>query len=106
MDSNDSQFNMWNDFDLKPMRLLLFFIVNELLPILKVFNRFNPLMLNAFTNWTHSFPISIDSTLVNREKSNFLYSTSLHDPLGNEIEAPEKSIDLVYLGDETLENGS
>ena len=71
MDFNDSQFNMWNDFDaLFPQ--LFFCCVNELFPILMVFNRFNPTILNVFTDPKQSSPISIDSTRLNREKSNIV----------------------------------
>ena len=76
IDSNDSQFNMWNDFDW----LLGFFLsqifsftwVNELLPILIVFNRFNPSIWNVCTDPKQLSPISIDSTILNREKSNIV----------------------------------
>ena len=71
MDSNDSQFNMWNDFDLSfPNQLFLW--VNDLLPILRLFNRFNPSILNACTDLKLLSPISIDSTRENREKSNIV----------------------------------
>ena len=69
MDSNDLQFNIWNDFDLFPLPLSCFW-VNEFFPILIVFNRFNPSILNVFTDPKQSSPISIDLTLMNREKSN------------------------------------
>ena len=69
MDSNDSQFNMWNDFDLIFPKSF-FFCVNELFPILIVFNRFNPSIWNVFTDPKLLLPISIDSTRQNREKSN------------------------------------
>ena len=59
MDSSDSQFNMWNDFDWSFPQP--FFWVNELIPILIVFNRFNPSILNVFTEPKQLFPISIDS---------------------------------------------
>ena len=77
MDSNDSQFNMWNDFDVllalfESHLSVLFNWVNELFPILIVFNRFNPSILNVFTDPKQSSPISIDSTRVNREKSNIV----------------------------------
>ena len=61
MDSNDAQFKMWNDFDLSLVLLHQSFWVNELFPILIVFNRFNPSILNVCTEPKHSLPISIDS---------------------------------------------
>ena len=81
MDSNDSQFNIWNDFDLfiplwaspqSSSHRIFFTWVNEFLPILIVFNRFNPSILNVCTDPKQLSPISIDSKRVNREKSNIV----------------------------------
>ena len=82
MDSNDLQFNMWNDFDCLFVRFhaslrllsqsLSFTWVNEFLPILIVFNRSNPSIWNVWTDSKQSSPISIDRTRVNREKSNIV----------------------------------
>ena len=79
MDSNDSQFNMWNDFDLSfalmyalsqfLFQVTCFTLVNEFFPIFKDFNRFNPSTLKVFTDTKQSSPISIDFANVNREKS-------------------------------------
>ena len=65
MDSNDSQFNMWNDFD----ESFPFLCVNELFPILIVFNRFNPSILNVCTDPKQSLSISINSNDVKLDKS-------------------------------------
>ena len=88
MDSNDSQFNMWNDFDLLSPLLC----VNELYPILIVFNRFNPSIWNVFTDLKLPSPISIDSIRVNREKSNIVYPRSLQLYLLSIIEEIDWSI--------------
>ena len=56
MNFNDSQFNMWNDFD-ESFPQLFFFWVNELFPILIVFNRFNPSIWNVCTDLKHPLPI-------------------------------------------------
>ena len=66
MDSNDSQSNMRNDFhSTLPYHFCL--SVNELFPILIVFNRFNPVIRNVSTNLQHWLPISIDSNIRNHE---------------------------------------
>ena len=71
IDFNSSQFNMWN--------VLYTYSTNktpdlnreyELIPIFNVFNLFNPSILNVLTKPKLLSPISIDSTLINREKSN------------------------------------
>ena len=92
MDSSDLQFNMWNDFDTS-YPILFFLFVNELIPILIVFNRFNPWILNVSTDSKQLFPISIDSTWVNREKSNIEYAVSLQVKSGMIIEDMHESID-------------
>ena len=108
MDSNDSQFNMWNDFDWLyalptwfsqslSISFEFFIWVNELFPILIVFNRFNPSIWNVWTDPKQSSPISIDSTTVYREKSNVVYSASLQVQLGMTIEIIEEGIDWINL---------
>ena len=52
MDFNDSQFNMWNDFDSSSPKPF-FFWANDLFPIFRHFNRFNPLIWNVFTECFH-----------------------------------------------------
>ena len=71
IDFNSSQFNMWNEFNLFSFGQKPFlYRVNELIPIFNVFNLFNPSILNVLTKPKLLSPISIDSTLINREKSN------------------------------------
>ena len=71
IDINSLQFNMWNDLDISPnIPPLCLSLVNELIPIFNEFNLFNPSILNVFTKPKLSSLISIDSTIVNREKSN------------------------------------
>ena len=94
IDSNDSQFNMWNDFELS-LPKLFFFWVNELFPILIVVNRFNPSILNVCTDPKESSPISIALTLLNREKSNIVYTTSLQVQSGKVIKTTVDSNDCI-----------
>ena len=58
----------------------IFLSVNELLPILRVFKRFNPSILNVFTEQKHPSPISIDRNhlYIFRSKT----SRSLQHPTG------------------------
>ena len=77
INSNDAQFNMWNDFDLSSPELL-FCLVNERIPIFKLFSFDKSLMLNIFTNAKLLLPISNDSSSVNLLISNISQFTSLH----------------------------
>ena len=60
------QFNMWNDFDWLLVfvysHLPFFTCENELSPILIVFNRFNPSILNVCTDPKQLLPIFISSS--------------------------------------------
>ena len=64
---------MWNNFASFVASLFLA-RVNEQLPIFKLFNRFNPSILNIFTDWKQLSPISIDSTKVKMERSSIVNS--------------------------------
>ena len=90
---NDSQFNMWNDFDsfrhfdIEPSQSLSksFHLtwVNELIPIFNLCNRFNPLIWNLCIDPKQSFPISIDFKFTNRFKFNsFKFNSLLKLQLG------------------------
>ena len=69
MDSNDAQFNMWNDFDLSSL-FQSSLLVNDSPPICKVCNRSNPSILKVFTFTKQSSPISIDCNDVKLDKVN------------------------------------
>ena len=112
MDSNQLQFNMWNDFDL--LHLLIASLrlsfhsswltwVNELFPIFNLFNRFNLSISNVCTDLKQLFPISIDSTCLNCEKSSIACSTIEEKP-GTAMELSDESIDWRKLVRETLES--
>ena len=66
INSNDSQFNMWKDFDVLFPHFACKYVC---FPIMIDFNRFNPSILNDCTDPKQLFPISIDSTFVNCENS-------------------------------------
>ena len=103
MDSSDSQFNKWNDFDLSQDLIVssneldpqttIFNFVNEFFPIFKVFNRFNPSILNVCTDSKQLFPISIDSTKEKRDKSNTVQSFSLQHQSERMIDVVDESND-------------
>ena len=57
IDSNDSQFNTWNDFDASFPQLFIF--ENELIPILKVVNRSSLSILKVCADSKQLSPISI-----------------------------------------------
>ena len=77
IDVNDSQFNMWTDFDASHSTLIIVSLnafllivvsVNELLPIIRLFSLFNPFNSNDFT-WRKQFwPILIDSSEIKFDK--------------------------------------
>ena len=79
IDFNDSQFNTWNDFDLSFPNQSIFF-VNELFPILIVFNRFNPSIWNVCTKPKQLLPTSTASNDFRWDRENILLLPNARSP--------------------------